>query len=541
MRSANLFAALAGLAVFTLAIAVPAASAESTFCKATETPCSKENTYGAGTTLKATQEGNFKLAKWEAFSGLTCQQGSLAGELETSTSPKGPLTSLALEKCSATTKVLKAGSFSVRPAVEHDATIEMTGLELEVISGTTCIFGGSVSSGITLLGGPVPYIEVDATLNKIGGSGTCPSSTTWTATYAISSPTPLHLTPLSEPPVLCGVEETSCARPLTAGTVLWGPLEPKSEFALTPSGSYLGASCSAASAEATLSHAAPPRASNTELTVSECTHEVTVLGSGEMTIDWTSEYDGTVTWNDLLISSSSGVTCIFGGDISSGIQLHGGSTATLEVSTALPKVLGSGSCPSSVTWHATFELNEPEPLYVSETGPTRPPETLCESTEASCSAPIEQGAELLANKEVSQATFTVGEKTTTCGQASLAGEVRTLGVIRVRLSSLGGEKCEGPQVNFLRSGYLTLAFEGEHNALAKSATGIEFEIQKYLLGVNCTYAGSVNGGFTLTGGNPAKLDVTATLPTNSPGICPSSAVWHGEYTLKSEPLYVSES
>ena len=93
----------------------------------------------------------------------------------------------------------------------------------------------------------------------------------------------------------------------------------------------------------------------------------------------------------------------------------------------------------------------------------------------------------------------------------------------------------GNRVTILSGGTLTIHHEGGHNANL-TWTGFEFEVEQN--GLTCTFGGTVAAGMTLTGGAPAKIDLTATIPGLSGFPCPSSAVLHAEYTVTSpQPLY----
>jgi len=70
------------------------------------------------------------------------------------------------------------------------------------------------------------------------------------------------------------------------------------------------------------------------------------------------------------------------------------------------------------------------------------------------------------------------------------------------------------------------------------------EVTSNCAGVDCVYGtGSGTDAGTLTGGEPAKLDVSATLPKLSGSFfCPGTASWTATYEVKTpKPLYVAES
>jgi hypothetical protein len=74
-------------------------------------------------------------------------------------------------------------------------------------------------------------------------------------------------------------------------------------------------------------------------------------------------------------------------------------------------------------------------------------------------------------------------------------------------------------------------------------TAKEFAITMLLGGLSCTYtAGTGTDLGTVTGGNPATIDISAVLNKKSGPIpCPSTIIWGAKYTVTSPtPLYVSE-
>ena len=74
-------------------------------------------------------------------------------------------------------------------------------------------------------------------------------------------------------------------------------------------------------------------------------------------------------------------------------------------------------------------------------------------------------------------------------------------------------------------------------------TAKNFEVTQVLSGITCTYgAGTGTDLGTVTGGNPATLDVNAVVnKTAGSFACPSTAVWVANYTVTGPtPLYVSE-
>jgi len=59
--------------------------------------------------------------------------------------------------------------------------------------GVDCIYGGSISSGITLNGGTKPTISINAKVPLISGGFLCSNPGTMTASLTVTEPTPLYV------------------------------------------------------------------------------------------------------------------------------------------------------------------------------------------------------------------------------------------------------------------------------------------------------------------------------------------------------------
>jgi len=83
-------------------------------------------------------------------------------------------------------------------------------------------------------------------------------------------------------------------------------------------------------------------------------------------VHWDAEHNGNLTAKGFEVEVNAGVTCIFGGEVNSGLTLTGGAPAIVDATATIPKTGGSFFCPSSAVWHATYQLNSPNPAYVSK-------------------------------------------------------------------------------------------------------------------------------------------------------------------------------
>jgi hypothetical protein len=166
--------------------------------------------------------------------------------------------------------------------------------------------------------------------------------------------------------------------------------------------------------------------------------------------------------------------------------------------------------------------------------------TLCKSAETPCVAENSYGlgTEFSAALEEGQSVWTAGGGLIeiTCNQTTFAGKVETATTPSMALSSLSFQECNNT-IETLKPGNLTIHHDSEGNG---TLTFSGFQIRIKASGLTCTWGGTVKEGVTLTGGSPATIDTTATVPLESGFFCPSSAVWHAKWKVtKPNPLFVS--
>ena len=121
-------------------------------------------------------------------------------------------------------------------------------------------------------------------------------------------------------------------------------------------------------------------------------------------------------------------------------------------------------------------------------------------------------------------------------------ETTTTPTGEVVAGNLSWTNCEGGTATTSTGGKLVIHHDAAHNG---TVTFTGFVVKVVQAGVPCYYTGEGVDG-TLTGGNPAILHVTATVPVidtethNSSAFCPANAQWHATYEVTSpKPLYVS--
>jgi hypothetical protein len=96
-----------------------------------------------------------------------------------------------------------------------------------------------------------------------------------------------------------------------------------------------------------------------------CNGEVKVLKTGTGEIHWTSKTSGSFTTEGTEVTGSTlGVSCIYGGPITSGITLNGGEKPTISINAKVPLISGGYLCGNPATMTASISVTEPTPLYV---------------------------------------------------------------------------------------------------------------------------------------------------------------------------------
>lgn len=183
-------AAIAGIA-FTGA---SSASATSLYSGAT--------TLGTGTVIDMSMTGS---SIDESGSTVldTCTGGTIKGTIQNSggvgKSVSLVVNELIWKECSKTTDTLNLGSLEIH-WIEGTKNGTLTGSDAEWTSNTifgTCVYGTAKALNIgTIMGSTTgsATINISTSVPKISGNFACPSTTLWTASYAFTSPSPLHVT-----------------------------------------------------------------------------------------------------------------------------------------------------------------------------------------------------------------------------------------------------------------------------------------------------------------------------------------------------------
>lgn len=165
-------------------------------CKTKTSPFASP--YLKGTTFKGVLTPGTNAVVKAGFMTIECTEGS--GSIETTSNGgptetvKGLTKTLAFGGCNAEFKVLKTGSGEIHWTSKTSGTFTAEGLEVTGSAlGVHCVYGGKISSGVTLNGGEKPTISINAKIPLISGSFLCANPATMTASLSVTEPTPLYV------------------------------------------------------------------------------------------------------------------------------------------------------------------------------------------------------------------------------------------------------------------------------------------------------------------------------------------------------------
>lgn len=185
------------VAMAALVIAAGAGSASATVvCKTSTSPCASP--YLKGTLFKGTLTPGTTAVFKAGFATIECKEGQ--GSIETTSNGsatetvKGLTKTLSFGGCNATLNVLKTGAGEIHWTSKTNGTFTAEGMEVTASTlGVDCIYGGSITSGITLNGGTSPTITMTAKVPLISGGFLCSNPGTMTASLTVTEPTPLYV------------------------------------------------------------------------------------------------------------------------------------------------------------------------------------------------------------------------------------------------------------------------------------------------------------------------------------------------------------
>lgn len=187
---------VAGVGAAFLALAIAGTASATVVCKTSTSPCGSP--YLKGTLFKGTLTPGTTAVFKAGFATIECTEGQ--GSIETTSNGsatetvKGLTKTLSFGGCNATLNVLKTGSGEIHWTTKTNGTFTAGGMEVTAATlGVDCIYGGSISSGITLNGGTSPTISINAKVPLISGGFLCSNPGTMTASLTVTEPTPLYV------------------------------------------------------------------------------------------------------------------------------------------------------------------------------------------------------------------------------------------------------------------------------------------------------------------------------------------------------------
>jgi len=175
--------------------AAPASAApgDAVLCKTTTLPCTDH--YPVGTAFHM-QLATGQKRMSSGFATINCNKETWVGKVESTTTPSIQISSLSVSECgNAAIVVLKRGSLQIHHEGEHKGNVTISGLEVTyAVGGITCVYGGTVTSGITLLGGnPARLVTNETNIPKVSGGFLCANPAKWSAHFEVTTPKPLFV------------------------------------------------------------------------------------------------------------------------------------------------------------------------------------------------------------------------------------------------------------------------------------------------------------------------------------------------------------
>lgn len=167
--------------------------------------------------------------------------------------------------------------------------------------------------------------------------------------------------------VICKTKTSPCGSPYTKGTVFNAVLTPGTTAVFKAGFMTIECTEGNGSVEMTTSGSATETVQGNTKTLSfgGCNAEFKVLKTGTGEIHWTSKTNGSFTAEGMEVTGSAlGVDCVYGGKISSGITLNGGTSPTISINAKVPLISGGFLCANPGTMTASLTVTDPTPLYV---------------------------------------------------------------------------------------------------------------------------------------------------------------------------------
>lgn len=416
----------------------------------------------------------------------------------------GFLSSISFSGCTESWHVtaITPGKLAIEWSSGYDGTVISTGATIEVIAGSlACRYLTNNTPLGTITGGAPATIHLEAELPFHSGNFLCGGKAgKLTGSIKLTKPTSLYVDEEAEP-----------APTLTSptGTSVTPTIKAESEGHVTLDHPIANIQCQWAFEGTVASHATAEGAKVplSSLSTTGCTeswHGTTVT-AGELVIDWSSGYNGTVSWTGGTVEMTRlGTTCRYKTQNTHLGTLTGGTPATIDIEGKLPFHSGSPLCgEEAYPLTGSFKVTSPGSLYVDEV--VEPASTFTAPTGTSVTPTINAESE-------GHVVFETPLYEIEC-QLTLEGTVESHNGeegATVPLSTISMSGCtDGWHGTMVSAGELNVQATGDYDGTVTWSGGT-FELTGPG-GYTCRFkAENVHFG-ALTGGNPATIHVATAL------------------------------
>lgn len=427
------------------------------------------------------------------------------------------------------------GSFAVNWINGYSGTVTSSGMTIEATrAGVTCRFATNKTFLGTLTGGSPATLDLAGSIPFHSGSGLCGAGPfPLTGGYKFTSPSALFV---DGPPFEGSGPGTTVTSP--TGTIATPSLKAESNNLVIHQSHLPDISCSSVLESKIESHGVGRNATGVvgglSFTCSESWH-VTVMLAGLLEVDWTSGYNGSVTWKGATIEATrSGIVCRFTTNESPVGTLEGGSPSTIKLEGTLNFHGGSIFCTESpFQLTGSYTLSSPESLYVDED----PGTTITAPTGTVATPTIKAESEGHIGIDHPLATFQC--------QAAFEGTVashKNQKTAKVPLTSVTTTGCTDSWHGTVATpGELEIAWTSGYNGTVTWSGGT---IEMTRLGTTCRYQTTNTHIGTITGGSPATVHLEGKLPFHSgSALCGTEAYpLTGSYKVTSPSgLYIDKA
>jgi hypothetical protein len=398
------------------------------------------------------------------------------------------------------------GSLEVHWTSGYNGTVTSTGMKITATRyGVSCIYETSATDIGTITGGTPATLHLVANIPRVGGSFACGGSTAQlTGSYKVTSPSALLIDNSA-----VSVGGTIITSP--TGTVATPTIKAESEGHVTLHNSILDLSCQSTLEGKIENHGEEASASGnlTGLSFTNCTEGPTVVirSLGELSVDWTNGYNGTVTSTGAtIIASIEGEICSYKTEQTHIGTITGGTPATMHLEASIPRHGGSvlcGESPAKLT--GSYKVTTPTALfvdkYIAGTRITSPTGTVATPT---INAQSEGHAKIHNSIVNIECTSNLEGKIENDGEFVSASGA---------LSALSFTGCTNEWVvDVVSKGTLTVNWTSGYNGTVLS-NGMT--ITATHAGLSCSYKTAETQIGTITGGAPATIHLAGVLQRHS--------------------------